>query len=92
MNPRILLFTQPGCLSCELLKIYLEARELTFEERDISKDPDARREMIADHESSETPTLVYVSDETYEVVVGFDPVRLDQLLDSGPSSHSVSAS
>jgi glutaredoxin len=89
---RILLFTQPGCLSCELLKIYLEARELTFEERDISKDPDARREMIDDHESTETPTLVYVSDDTYEVVVGFDPVRLDQLLDSGPSSHPVSAS
>lgn len=92
MSPRILLFTQPGCLSCQLLKIYLEARELTFEERDISKDPEARREMVDDHESSETPTLVYISEETYEVVVGFDPVRLDQLLDSGPSSHSVSAS
>lgn len=91
MANRILLFTQPGCLSCELIKIYLEARELTFEERDISKDPDARREMTDDLESTETPTLVYVSDETYEVVVGFDPVRLDQLLDPGPSSHSVSA-
>jgi hypothetical protein len=32
--------------------------------------------------------LVFVSDETYEVVVGFDPPRLDQLLDAAPSSDA----
>jgi arsenate reductase-like glutaredoxin family protein len=45
MTPKLVLFTQPGCLSCELMRIYLEAREVVFEERDISKDPEARREM-----------------------------------------------
>jgi glutaredoxin len=92
MTTRILLFTQPGCLSCELMRIFLEAKQIAFEERDISKDLAARREMIDDHDSTETPTLVFISDDTYEVVVGFDPVRLDQLLESGPSSHSVTAS
>ena len=87
--PRILLFTQPGCLSCELMRIYLEAREVAFEERDISTDPEARRAMIEDHDSEETPTLVFVSGEYIEVVTGFDPKRLDQLLDSAPSSDSV---
>ena len=85
----ILLFTQPGCLSCELMRIYLEAREVAFEERDISIDPEARRAMLEDHESEETPTLVFVSGEYVEVVTGFDPKRLDQLLDSAPSSDSV---
>jgi glutaredoxin 3 len=92
MPNRVLLFTQSGCLSCELMKVYLEARHIAFEERDIRADADARREMMEDHDSTETPTIVFLSDETYEVVVGFDPVRLDQLLDAGPSADSVAES
>ena len=86
---RVLLFTQPGCLSCELMKIFLEAKGIAFEERDIVADPEARREMTDQHDSTETPTLVIVSAETAEVIVGFDPVRLDQYLDPAPSSDSV---
>ena len=89
MTTRILLFTQPGCLSCELMRVFLEAKQIVFEERDISTDLEARREMMNDHDSTETPTLVFVSGETYEVVVGFDPMRLDHLLASVSSSDSV---
>jgi len=92
MLPRTLLFSQPGCLSCELMKVFLEAHGVVFEERDISRDQQARREMIDDHGSTETPTLVLVSDKAYEVVVGFDPVRLDQLLSAASSSDSVADS
>jgi len=92
MTRRILMFTQPGCLSCELIRFYFEANEVNIEERDISTDLEARREMIDDHGSTETPTIVFVSDDIYEVVVGFDPVRLDQLLHPAPSSDSVSES
>lgn len=89
---RIVMFTQPGCFSCELIRMYFEANELTVEERDITKDPDARREMVDDHGSTETPTVVFVTEDAYEVVVGFDPVRLDQLLHGTPSSDSVTGS
>jgi arsenate reductase-like glutaredoxin family protein len=63
---RVLFFTQPGCLSCELMRMFLEAKEIVFEEHDISSDREARREI--------------------------DPVRLDQFLDSAPSSDSVTES
>lgn len=86
---RVLLFTQPGCLSCELMKVFLEAKEILFEERDIIADPESRREMTEQHDSAETPTLVIFSAKATEVIVGFDPVRLDQLLDPAPSSDSV---
>ena len=90
MTPvRVLFFTQPGCLSCELLRMFLEAREIAFEERDISADREARREMTEEHDSTETPTLVIRIGETTEVIIGFDPVRLDQFLDESPSSDSV---
>jgi glutaredoxin len=89
---RVLFFTQPGCLSCELMRMFLEAKEIAFEERDISTDLEARREMIDQHDSGETPTLVIFSGETTEVIVGFDPVRLDQFLDPASSSDSVTES
>ena len=93
MTPvRVLFFTQPGCLSCELMKVCLEAKEIAFEERDISADLEARRVMIEQHDSGETPTLVVFSGDTEEVIIGFDPVRLDQYLDSAPSSDSVTES
>ena len=79
---RILLFTQPGCLSCELMRVYLEARQIGFEERDISTDSVARRMMTETYGGQETPTLVIFSGETPHVVTGFDPARLDQLIES----------
>ena len=39
MTTRVLFFTQPGCLSCELMKVFLEAKEIPFEERDIAPTP-----------------------------------------------------
>jgi glutaredoxin len=99
MNSRIVFFTQPGCLSCELMKCFLEAKEVVFEERDISTDVEARRQMVEQHGSGETPTLVifsiglsndlpmsdltagHMGHRVQKVVIGFDPLLLDQLLD-----------
>jgi glutaredoxin len=89
---RVLLFTQPGCLSCELMKVFLEAKEISFEERNIGVDLEARRAMTEQYDSTETPTMVIFFGETEEVIIGFDPVRLDQFLDSAPSSDSVTES
>jgi glutaredoxin len=83
--PRLVLYSQPGCFLCELMRIYLEAREIAFEERDISVDFDARRLMTETYDSNETPTLVIDG----EAIIGFDPALLDQVLDPAPSSDSV---
>jgi drug/metabolite transporter, DME family len=55
MGLRILLFTQPGCLSCELMKIFLEAQHLSFEEYDTNSDAAAREQML-DKYGSRTPS------------------------------------
>jgi len=91
MAPHITMYTQPNCISCELMRVFLEAREFAFEERDISKDPAARQIMTEIYDSYETPTVVVSLETTEEVVVGFDPDRVDQLV-AGPSSDSVSES
>jgi len=80
MPYRILLFTQSGCLNCEVMKIFLEAKGLAFEERDINSDPTARVELLETYHSRTAPTLVVLTPAGAEVIEGFDPERLDQFL------------
>ncbi len=79
MPAKIFLFTQPGCLNCEVMRMFLEAKELVFEERDMS-DPAARLELLETYHSSTTPTVVILSPAGIEVIEGFDPDRLDRFL------------
>jgi glutaredoxin len=51
-------------------------RGIEFEERDVSSDPQAVEDLVHKYNSNSTPTLV-VNDE---VMIGFDPELLDQLL------------
>ena len=80
MLPRILLFTQPGCLVCDVVKIFLEVKGLAFEERDMSCDPAARIDLLETYHSRTAPTLVILTSSGAEVIEGFDPERLDQFL------------
>ncbi len=58
------------------MKAYLSARGIEFEERDVSRDPNAVHELVDTYQSRSTPTLVIGQ----EVMIGFDPERLDELL------------
>ena len=49
---------------------------MNYEDRDVTLDPRAVRELVGRYHSRSTPT--FVIDE--EVVIGFDKQRLDQLL------------
>ena len=76
---KIFLFTQPGCLNCEVMRIFLEVKELVFEERDMS-DSAARLELLETYHSHTAPTLVILTAAGAEVIEGFDPDRLDRFL------------
>ena len=55
---------------------FLSERGIEFEERDVTSDPSAVQELVEKYNSHSTPTLL-IGDE---VMIGFDPDRLDQLL------------
>ena len=73
---KIIVFTQPDSLPCEAVKMFLKSRRAKFEERCVTYDNDALQELAEKYNSRSTPTVV-IDDE---VVVGFDPELLDQLL------------
>ena len=80
MTPKIFLFTQTGCLSCELMKLFLEAKGIVFEERNMSSDTAARAELLETYDSRTAPTLVILSSSGTQVIEGFKPDRLDLVL------------
>jgi len=73
---KIIVFTQPDSLPCEAVKRFLKHRGAKFEERNVLRDHDAVRELKEKYNSGATPTLV-IGDE---VLIGFDPERIDELL------------
>jgi glutaredoxin-like YruB-family protein len=75
-QPNVVIFTQPDCPPCSVAKMFLAERDVTFEERDISEDPSAVRELTDKYRSHSTPTLVIGE----EVMIGFNPERLDEIL------------
>lgn len=51
-----------------------------FEERDITHDATAVQALTQEYKSRSTPTLVIGPTESEEVMIGFDPERLEELL------------
>ena len=71
----MLLYSQPGCPPCFAAKQFLKARDVAFEYKDVQADPAALRELVR-LKSRTTPTIVVGE----EVMIGFDPQRLEQML------------
>ncbi len=58
------------------MKAYLSERGIAYEDKDVSRDPQAVRELVQTWNSRGTPTLVVDG----QVVIGFDRARIDALL------------
>ncbi|HVP55907.1 MAG TPA: glutaredoxin family protein [Candidatus Eisenbacteria bacterium] len=75
-NPKVIVFTQQDCAPCGWVKNFLAQRGVEFEERSIDSSLAVARELTQRYNSQSTPTVV-IRDE---VVIGYNPERLDQLL------------
>lgn len=70
----IVVYTQSGCSACKSTKDYLNAKGVAFEDRDITEDETALRELTEKYKSRSTPTIVIGDD----VIIGFDKEKLDK--------------
>ncbi len=74
---KIIVFTQSDSLPCEAVKLFLRDRKAKYEERTVEDDEAIVRELEEKYNSQSTPTVV-IDDQ---VVIGFDPERIDELLE-----------
>lgn len=73
---RVKVYTTPSCPYCHMLKEYLRANKVDFEDIDVSSDYEAAMEMIEKSGQRGVP----VADIDGNIVVGFDQPRIARLL------------
>ena len=71
----VVVYSSDTCSYCKMVKEYLNDKGVDFEERNISQDNEARKELI-DAGFMGVP-VVYIDDE---VIQGFDKDKLEELL------------
>jgi glutaredoxin-like YruB-family protein len=75
MNKKVVVYTSNTCVYCHQAKDYLKSKGVQFEERNVSTDMNARKELIS---KGFMGVPVIMVDE--EVIQGFDKARLEELL------------
>ncbi|HEY0795765.1 MAG TPA: glutaredoxin family protein [Acidisarcina sp.] len=76
---RVVLYSQPGCPPCYAAKNFLTSRKIVFEYKDVQGNPEALRELVKLNSRS-TPTIVVGDGADAQVMIGFDPDKLDLML------------
>ena len=72
----VVMYVKPGCPYCDRARADLEARGEAFQERDATKDPFWRRELMRyTRNKGIVPTIVRRAEEGEQVQVGFPPGR-----------------
>ena len=76
MGHEVTIYTTSSCSWCQATKEYLHAREIDFDEVDVSADMRRAMEMVEKSGQQGVPVL----DIDGEIIIGFDRSRIDALL------------
>ena len=73
---RPVIYTTPTCQFCKMAKAFFEEKGVTYEEKDVASDLQARQKMVDKSGQLGVPVIT-IGDN---VVVGFNRHALEQLL------------
>ncbi|MFK2824839.1 glutaredoxin family protein [Bacillus sp. B190/17] len=73
----IILYTQPDCPPCQIVKLFFNDRGINYEEKNILTDESARNDWKNVWHASSTPVVIVHN----EAVTGFDLDKLTFLLE-----------
>ncbi len=73
---KIIVYSTPTCPYCSLVKDYLKGKKIEFEEKDVSNDREAARDMIEKSGQMGVPQI----DINGKIIVGFNRDAIDEEL------------
>jgi len=73
---KITIYTTPSCAYCKMTKAFFKENNISYEEKDVSVDAEARDKMIQKSNQMGVP----VTDVDGNIIVGFDKNKLSQLI------------
>lgn len=74
--PKVIIYTTLICVYCKMTKAFFKEHNVVYEEKDVSTDATARKEMIAKSNQMGVPVV----DIDGKILVGFDKEGLSELL------------
>ena len=79
-DKKVVLYSTPTWPWCTRAKEYLSQKKVAFTEFNVAADRNAAKEMIEKTQQRAVPVIV-IDDE--DILVGFNPAKLDELLSKG---------
>lgn len=77
MPKNVTIFTTNTCASCAMVKRFLGAKGVSYDEVNVDQNPERRAEATAVSGASTVPVIVVTKeDDSREVVVGFNLSKL----------------
>lgn len=73
---KVILYTTPTCVYCKSVKAFFKENDVTYEEKDVAADTQARDEMVKKSGMMAVPVV----DINGNIVIGFDKKKLSELL------------
>lgn len=73
---KVLIFTTPSCGYCTAAKNYFKSKNIPYREIDITKDPDAQRDMENKSGQKGVPVII-INNRT---IVGFDKQKIEDFI------------
>lgn len=86
MKEKVRVYSTPGCPFCKMTKEFLSQKGVEFTDYDVTKDRDALQEMRKITGGARSVPVIAVCNE---VMIGFDPGRLEQALNCLKQSSEI---
>lgn len=78
---KITIYSTATCGYCKMLKSYLQSKSIAYEEKHADEDQKLAEELYEKSGQLGVPfTIIEQEDGTEEKILGFDRVRIDQVL------------
>ncbi|MBN1168290.1 glutaredoxin family protein [Candidatus Woesebacteria bacterium] len=79
---KVTIYSTTACPYCKMLKNYLDENNITYEEKMVDRDENARNEMTKDSGGFMGVPFMVVKDENgdKENVIGFDKEKINKVL------------
>lgn len=74
---QVTIYTTPSCVWCTRAKSYFNQNQISYVEKDVSRDRAAANEMIAKSRQMGVPVI----DINGNIIIGFDQAGINRLLD-----------
>lgn len=78
---KVIIYTTPSCVYCKMAKEFFVKNNVSYEEKNVVVDAQARNEMITMSGQMGVPVIQVAKDNGQSsIIIGFDQARLKEVL------------